>query len=360
MREKRSEACSEVGKIYRIENVLFGMPNMRLKFRIVAILVFSFVVAGDLCIWSIRIEALGADRIRVALPDKSFGQLPLFIGIRSGLFKDEGLEVQWILIRSNVVAPALIAGEIDVAAAAGSTMRVAARGAPLKAFFFPFYKSTFVFVGAPEIKRVQDLKGKVIGTTGPRNSTQIAASMVLQQHGLNPDKDVTFFTVGGGETILAALETKTIHAMAVNPDMAFLMKKKGFHELGYLADLAPWPWGGYATSDVKLQQERDKIKRWTRAMVKSVLLMANNKEETIRIAMAEFGYPRDVTEAAANVSMRAINSRAPGGAEEDVLRQNIELTITAPLELKESPSVAKLVDFSLLREVWKELGIAAR
>jgi ABC-type nitrate/sulfonate/bicarbonate transport system substrate-binding protein len=336
------------------------MPNMELKLRIVAILVFSFVAAGDLWLDSIRRKAFGAERVRVALPDKSFGQLPLFIGIRSGLFKDEGLEVQWILIKSSTIAPALIAGEIDVAAAAGSIMRGAARGAPLKAIFFPFYKSTFVLVGAPEIKRVQDLKGKVIGTTGPRNSTQIAASMVLQQNGLNPDKDVTFFTVGGGETILAALETKTIHAMAVNPDMAFLMKKKGFHELGYLADLAPWPWGGYATSDAKLLQGRDKLKRWMRAMVKSVLLMAHNKEETIRIAMAEFGYPRDVTEAAANVSMRAINSRAPGGAEEAILRQNIDLTITAPMELKDSPPVAKLVDFSLLREVWKDLGIAAK
>jgi hypothetical protein len=76
--------------------------------------------------------------------------------------------------------------------------------------------------------------------------------------------------------------------------------------------------------------------------------------------MAEFGYPRDVTEAAANVSMRAINSRAPGGAEEAILRQNIDLTITAPMELKDSPPVAKLVDFSLLREVWKDLGIAAK
>jgi ABC-type nitrate/sulfonate/bicarbonate transport system substrate-binding protein len=332
---------------------------MQFKLTIVTIFV-SFFLAVDLYIYSSRSETFGAERMRVALPDKSFGQLPLFIGVRSGLFKDEGLDVQWILIRSNVVAPALIAGEIDVAAAAGSTMRVAARGAPLKAVFFPFYKSTFVFVGAPEIKRVQDLRGKVIGTTGPRNSTQIAASMVLQQNGLNPEKDVTFFTVGGGETILAALETKTIHAMAVNPDMAFLMRKKGFHELGYLADLAPWPWGGYATSDAKLLQARDKIKRWMRAMVKSVLFMAKNKEETVRMAMAEFGYPRDVSEAAANVSMRAINSRAPGGAEENVLRQNIELTITAPLELKESPPVTKLVDFSLLREVWKELGITAK
>jgi ABC-type nitrate/sulfonate/bicarbonate transport system substrate-binding protein len=319
-----------------------------------------FVIVGFLALAAIPTETLSADRVRVALPDKSFGQLPLFVAMRGGLFKEEGLEIQWILIRSNAITPALLGGEIDVAAAAGSLMRVAALGAPLKAIFFPFYKSTFVFVGAPEIKRVLDLKGKVIGVTGPRNSTQIAASMVLQRSGLNPDKDVTFFTVGGGETIVAAMEAKAIHAMAINPDMAFLLKKKGFHELAYLADMAPWPWGGYATSDTKLTQERDKIKRWVRAMVKSLLFMTNKKEETIRIAMEEFRYPRDVAESAANISFKSINAEAPGGAEEEVLRQNIDLTITSPLNLKESPSIAKLVDFSVLHEVWKEQRLGKR
>ena len=94
-----------------------------------------------------------AELFRVALSTKDFGYLPLYVGIRSGLFAQEGLEIQWIVINSNVVVTALIAG---------SSMRAAARGAPLKANFFPYDKSLFVLMGAPGIKRVQDLKGKVI------------------------------------------------------------------------------------------------------------------------------------------------------------------------------------------------------
>ena len=73
-----------------------------------------------------------AELFRVALSTKDFGYLPLYVGIRSGLFAQEGLEIQWIVINSNVVVTALIAGEIDVAGIAGSSMRAAARGAPLK------------------------------------------------------------------------------------------------------------------------------------------------------------------------------------------------------------------------------------
>ncbi|HZH84112.1 MAG TPA: ABC transporter substrate-binding protein, partial [Phototrophicaceae bacterium] len=156
----------------------------------------------------LRIGALGiglvlfstnarAELFRVALSTKDFGYLPLFVGMRSGLFAQEGLEIQWIVVNSNVVVTALIAGEIDVAGIAGSSMRAAARGAPLKANFFPYDKSLFVLMGAPGIKRVQDLKGKVIGTTGPGATTEVAASMVLQHYGMDPKKDVTFMTIGG-------------------------------------------------------------------------------------------------------------------------------------------------------------------
>lgn len=301
-----------------------------------------------------------AELFRVALSTKDFGYLPLYVGMRSGLFAQEGLEIQWIVVNSSVVVTALIAGEIDVAGIAGSSMRAAARGAPLKANFFPYDKSLFVLMGAPGIKRVQDLKGKVIGTTGPGATTEIAASMVLQHYGMDPKKDVTFMTIGGAETSLIAMRNGTIQARAFNPDAAFIMKKQGFTELGVLADMGPWPWAGYSTSDAHLINRRDKIKRWTRAMVKSLQLMLNRRDETYKIAQAEFGHPRDVTEGAANVCIKAIDPQNPGGATDEAMRKNIELTITQPLKLSASPPLAQLVDFTLLREVHRELGIPGR
>jgi ABC-type nitrate/sulfonate/bicarbonate transport system substrate-binding protein len=305
--------------------------------------------------WEVRSELF-----RVALSTKDFGYLPLFVGIRSGMFAQENLEIQWIQVGSNVVVTALIAGEIDVAGIAGSSMRAAARGAALKANFFPYDKSLFVLMGAPGIKRVQDLKGKVIGTTGPGGTTEIAASMVLQHHGMDPKKDVTFFVAGGAETAVVAMRAGTIQARAFNPDAAVLLKKQGFTELAQLADAGPWPWAGYSTSDAHLTHRRDKLKRWTRVMVKSLQFMLNRKEETYKIAQAEFGHPRDVTEAAANICSKAIDAQNPGGATDDAMRKNIDLTITQPLKLTISPPLAQLVDFSLLREIHKELGIAGR
>ncbi|HSE86695.1 MAG TPA: ABC transporter substrate-binding protein [Candidatus Binatia bacterium] len=302
----------------------------------------------------------GAERIRIGLSTKDFGYLPLFVGIRAGYFADEGLDPQWIVVRSNVTTSALIAGELDVAASAGSAMRTAARGADLKAIYFPYQRCTFVLMGAPGIKTVQDLKGKVIGNNAPGSTTELAAKMVLEHHGLNPQKDVKFFLAGGAETAVLAMQQGLIHARPLNPDAAFLLKKKGFNVLFVLADLGPWPWAGYATSGNKLTQERDKIKRWVRAMVKSLLHMTNKREDTIRIALQEFNHPRDVVEDALSVSLKAIDRNNPGGASEESLRKNIEQTIAEPLNLKEPPPASKLVDFSLLNEVHAELGIRSK
>ncbi len=318
--------------------------------------VLFLLVLGSSLFFTHR-EAAGAERVRVALSSRDFGYLPFFVGIHAGFFKEEGLEAQWILVNTNVVITALIAGEIDVAATAGSAMRAATRGASLKAIFFPFRRSTFVLMGAPEIRSVRELKGKVIGITSPGSSTELAAQMVLQHYGFNPTKDVTYFSSGGAETSVLAMQQGVIQARAFNPDAAFFLRKRGFNELASLADLGSWPWGGYATTDAKLLHERDKIKRWTRAMLKSLLFMLKRKEETIRIAMKEFGHPRDVAEAASVVSIKAIDPRDVGGAEEESLRRNIDLTITVPLKLNESPPISRLVDFSVLREAQKELRI---
>jgi NitT/TauT family transport system substrate-binding protein len=307
-----------------------------------------------------RSTEANAELFRIALSTRDFGYLPLYVGMRTGLFAQENLEIQWIQVGSSVVVTALLAGEIDAAGIAGSAMRAAARGAPLKAILFPYSRSLFVLMGAPGIKRVQDLKGKVIGTTGPGATTELAASMVLQNHGMDPKKDVTFMNIGGAETSVLAMRNGTIHARAFNPDAAVLLKKQGFTELGVLADMGPWPWAGYSTSDAHLASRRDKLKRWTRAMVKSLQFIRTRKEETFKIAQAEFNHPREVTEGAAEICMKAIDPKNPGGVSDDAMRQNIDLTITQPLKLSASPPLAQLVDFSLLREVQQELGISGR
>jgi len=124
--------------------------------------------------------------------------------------------------------------------------------------------------------------------------------------------------------------------------------------------MGPWPWSGYSTSDAHLANRRDRLKRWMRAMVKSLQFIKSRKDETFKIAQAEFNHPRDVIEGALDICTKAIDPQNPGGVSDDDMRKNIDLTITQPLKLAASPPLAQLVDFSLLREIHKELGVSGR
>jgi len=110
-----------------------------------------------------------------------------------------------------------MAGEIDVAGIAGSSMRAAARGAPLKANFFPYHKSLFVLLGAPTSSVFKICAARSSAPPAPgRPPKSRQHGLAGQRHGSK--KDVTFMTIGGAETSIAAMRNGVIHARAFNPD----------------------------------------------------------------------------------------------------------------------------------------------
>ena len=77
-----------------------------------------------------------AERVRLALPAKSMGYLPLFVALDRGFFKDENIEVEISMMLPHIAHNALFSGDIDYHGVADSALRLAAKGAPIKAIFF--------------------------------------------------------------------------------------------------------------------------------------------------------------------------------------------------------------------------------
>jgi hypothetical protein len=58
------------------------------------------------------------EKITLAIPVHALSQLPAYVGVRFGLFREEGLDVQIVQMRTALVGPALISRELDFATAA--------------------------------------------------------------------------------------------------------------------------------------------------------------------------------------------------------------------------------------------------
>ena len=83
---------------------------------------------------------------------------------------------------------ALIGGSVDYVSAAGSIIAAAVRGAPVRLVLIVNSKPQFDLVGRPEIKSVQQLKGKVIGISSRGGAVDRSLNSSLTHHGVTPNK----------------------------------------------------------------------------------------------------------------------------------------------------------------------------
>ncbi|MGZ9243538.1 MAG: ABC transporter substrate-binding protein [Candidatus Binatia bacterium] len=123
------------------------------------------------------------ETLRIGIPGKLVDFAPFFVGIKAGIYRSEGLEPQFIVMRSGIIIPALLSGELDYTTIYGSTIRSAVSGLPLKIIATLITKQSFFLYAQPEIKRVQDLKGKRIAISGFASSTDKAAREALKPAG---------------------------------------------------------------------------------------------------------------------------------------------------------------------------------
>jgi ABC-type nitrate/sulfonate/bicarbonate transport system substrate-binding protein len=87
----------------------------------------------------------------------------------------------------------------------------------------------YVFAVAKEIRRIQDLKGKIIGISQIGGRAGEIARMVVNNNGLDPDKDVIYIAVGGTVSRLAALSGGRIQAAPISKGMAPSAQQKGLN-----------------------------------------------------------------------------------------------------------------------------------
>ena len=103
-----------------------------------------------------------AERVRLALPSKSMGYLPLFVALQRGFFKDEGIDLEVPMMLPDIAHNALFQGDIEYHGVADSALRLAAKGAPVKTIFFGATLPNYFLTANAQIKSVMELKGKYV------------------------------------------------------------------------------------------------------------------------------------------------------------------------------------------------------
>ena len=289
--------------------------------------------------------------IAVSNPDMSF--LSGGVAKYKGFFKEEGLDAELVQITANVSVAALAGGNVDYNLILQSVVTGNLRGLPIKVAGILIERPNHVLMVNSKIARVTDLKGKKIAISSFGSATDILARLTVEHFKLSPQKDVQFIAAGSGSGRLAQLESGLVDAALVSPPSDQVAEARGFKSLVRTRDILLFPVNGLGLHEQKLKNNRAEVKRVLRALLKANRFILDDKKGAVDIlqkwsrtplAVAEQGY-------VSSVSNFSRNLLAPRDALEKVI-ESTKLNI----DLKRDVALGDVFDFSLVREILKELG----
>jgi NitT/TauT family transport system substrate-binding protein len=143
----------------------------------------------------------------------------LYIAQDMRLFRKYGLDVNLSYTAGAAqVIQTMMAGENQIATAGGSGVVDANfGGADLVSVAGMVNMPAFYIVVQPEVKSIQDLRGRAVGITRFGSSTDFTMRYILRKAGLEPDKDVPLLQMGGQPELAAAIEARRIFAAPMTP-----------------------------------------------------------------------------------------------------------------------------------------------
>src|SRR5436190_16560871 len=185
-----------------------------------------------LVVLSVPSYSLAQDRITLGLTTRTGStSMPLVIAEEKGFFKAEGLNAIVVIMQSQVVVNGVVARNVDYGGTFSNFVGAALTGLPVRIVMSTMDGSDHYLVTSPNIKRVEDLKGKNFGISSFGGTPHSEAIMILRKHGMNPEKDVTFLQIGGSATRFAAMESGAVQAAMLVPPFSNFATKRGFNQL---------------------------------------------------------------------------------------------------------------------------------
>lgn len=235
------------------------------------------------------LEARAAEKIRVAYPAVAPGLTPSWVTAEAGIWRKYGLDVETILVSGGARAvPALISNSVQFLFGSDTGVTMARlQGLPVVRVGVTTNSLGSSLLTPQSIQSVRDLKGKTLGISRGRDASYIRLAKLLRDHGLNPNEDVKFLSIGGGEAgRLSALKTGVIQGTMLFPPLDLIGKNDGLKVLETF-DVAS-PGGGINTTAALLKQNRGMVINFLKGYMEGIHYMTQNKAPSLKTLQKYF------------------------------------------------------------------------
>jgi len=224
-------------------------------------------------------------KVRVGVPSVGVANIIIFIAKEGKLYEKHGLDAEVITVNgSGIGSKALISGGIDIIPIATPTVIAAnLAGADMQILAHTMPGVVHAMMVKPEIKRVEDLKGKKIGVSSLGSLTDFLVRTIARKKGLNPDRDLTFIVMGGDAERLTALRAGAVDASAMSHPGYGRARRMGFQMLWDSAKEIDYPWMEITTRRDTIKKDRELVTQYMKAHLEGIALFKKDPEFSKRV-----------------------------------------------------------------------------
>ena len=318
-----------------------------MKSTAIRYLAWSWLLAlASMCLWPIEQSRAQTQKVRISLSSRSNTNTTYYVAQAKGIFRDEGLEVEFIQVNPRLGAMAVLNGDVTFTTSFVSTFRGVVQGLPIKTVFVLLKKGIYHLMVRPDIiKDVQDLKGKKLGVTAVNGGDHIIGRELLRMKGIDPNL-VQAIAVGEPSLRAQAVLTNLVQAVSVSPPHDQMLLQHGLKAVSGPPEIGV-PSSGLFASDKLIKENPQILRRTIRAALKANKFIDANREETIRIMAKSVPQPLEAAARSYDIELKQL---ARDGQMTDA---EIEFQMDR-LADKRRP-LDEVRDFSIARQALKEL-----
>jgi NitT/TauT family transport system substrate-binding protein len=292
------------------------------------------------------------ERIRVGYSVGGLIPFPVVVARENKFFEHLGLDVELINIPPTLAVTALVSGDLQYVIFAGTTLNAAVRGLPVKLVMVYNDRPLFSLMSRPEIRSVKELKGKVLGIASMTSGESFLSRRLLKEAGVDPEREVTLRTIGNTPDRLVALKTGVVDATTLTVPVDIQAEKLGLRRLAFMGEMLESINGGLGVSERWIQQRPDQIRKMITGVFRGMAYARTYREESIALVVSKWKMEREVAEKAFDLMLKTWSEN--GQASDQAVQVGIEESLKVTSS-KQSVPVSRVVDFSFVREAYREL-----
>lgn len=233
----------------------------------------GFLIPVLLCLFTNRLEAQvkpSLEKLRFVYSAIGGSQSSVWIPYEVGTFRKHGLDIELLYVGGGGRAAQVVqSGEVPMGIfTGGAVVNSNLAGGDLVVVATGMNAITFFLIARPEIRQIEELRGKRIGISRFGSATDFALLYSEERWPIKRGRDFTVVQMGGMPEMMAGLKGGALDAATLNAEFSIRARKEGLKELVDMSTLGlNFPTSAIVTTRSFIKRNENTVRKFIRAFV---------------------------------------------------------------------------------------------